>query len=69
MKILIKNKKWNISLGDTVLFCDITEKDGTFYIDFILNNKIVKIKSKNIDSTLYKLEQIFLESQKKQVAL
>ena len=61
MKILIKNKKWNIFLGDTVLVCDVNQKEGVFFIKFEYGNKIVNIKSKNIDNTLKNLEDMFVE--------
>ncbi|WP_177162262.1 hypothetical protein [uncultured Fusobacterium sp.] len=61
MKILIKNKKWNIFLGDTLLVCDVNQKEGIFFIKFEYGNKIVNIKSKNIDNTLKNLEDMFVE--------
>lgn len=61
MKILIKNKKWNIFLGNTILECDVNQKEGIFFIKFEYENKIVKIKSKNIDNTLRHLEEVFDE--------
>lgn len=61
MKILIKNKKWNIFLGDTLLVCDVNQKEGVFFIKFEYRNKIVNIKSKNIDNTLKNLEDMFVE--------
>ncbi|MCF2611932.1 MULTISPECIES: hypothetical protein [Fusobacterium] len=61
MKILIKNKKWNIFLGDTLLVCDVNQKEGVFFIKFEYGNKIVNIKSKNIDNTLKNLEDMFVE--------
>lgn len=61
MKILIKNKKWNIFLGSTLLVCDVNQKEGMFFIKFEYGNKIVNIKSKNIDNTLKNLEEMFLE--------
>ncbi len=61
MKILIKNKKWNIFLGDTLLVCDVNQKEGGFFIKFEYGNKIVNIKSKNIDNTLKNLEDMFVE--------
>lgn len=61
MKILIKNKKWNIFLGDTLLVCDVNQKEGIFFIKFEYGNKIVNIKSKNIDNTLKNLEDMFTE--------
>ena len=61
MKILIKNKKWNIFLGDTLLACDVNQKEGVFFIKFEYGNKIVNIKSKNIDNTLKNLEDMFVE--------
>lgn len=61
MKILIKNKKWNIFLGDALLVCDVNQKEGVFFIKFEYGNKIVNIKSKNIDNTLKNLEDMFVE--------
>lgn len=61
MKILIKNKKWNIFLGETLLVCDVNQKEGVFFIKFEYGNKIVNIKSKNIDNTLKNLEDMFVE--------
>lgn len=61
MKILIKNKKWNIFLGNTLLVCDVNQKEGVFFIKFEYGNKIVNIKSKNIDNTLKNLEDMFVE--------
>lgn len=61
MKILIKNRKWNIFLGSTLLVCDVNQREGLFYIKFEYGNKIVNIKSKNIDNTLKNLEEMFLE--------
>ena len=61
MKILIKNKKWNIFLGDTLLVCDVNQKEGVFFIKFEYGNKIVNITSKNIDNTLKNLEDMFVE--------
>lgn len=74
MKILIKNKKWNIFLGNTVLVCDVNQKEGVFFIKFEYGNKIVKIKSKNIDNTLKHLEEVFNEMEikknlKEQIAI
>ena len=63
MKILIKNKKWNITFGNRVLVCDIKERDGIFHIKFAIEDKVITIKSKNIDITLRNLEEIFLREQ------
>ena len=68
MKILIKNKKWNIFLGDTLLVCDVNQKEGVFFIKFEYGNKIVNIKSKNIDNTLKNLEDMFVELEVKKIS-
>lgn len=64
MKILIKNKKWNMFIGNMVLICDVREKSGIFYIDFIYNHKKITLKSNNIDRTLRYLEELFLLKEK-----
>ncbi|MCI6153184.1 MAG: hypothetical protein MR673_08685 [Fusobacterium perfoetens] len=61
MKILIKNKKWNIFLGNTTtLECDVIQREGLFYIQFEYDKKLFKIKSRNIDNTLKYLEDMFV---------
>lgn len=59
MKILIKDKKWNIFIENVVLVCDIHEKNGIFYIVFPYKDKKISLKSNNIDRTLKYLENIF----------
>lgn len=41
--------------------CDVNQKEGVFFIKFEYGNKIVNIKSKNIDNTLKNLEDMFVE--------
>lgn len=60
MKILIKDKKWNIFIGNIVLVCDIHEKNGIFNIVFPYGDKTISLKSNNIDRTLNYLEKIFM---------
>lgn len=59
MKILIKNKKWNIFFETKILICDIKEKDGIFNISFQYKGNRIIIRSKNIDKTLNYLENMF----------
>ena len=63
MRILIKDKKWNMFIGNFVLVCDIHEKDGIFSIEFLYGDKKVSLKSNNIDRTLKYLENIFLNEE------
>lgn len=63
MRILIKDKKWNMFIGNFVLVCDIHEKDGIFSIEFPYGDKKVSLKSNNIDRTLKYLENIFLNEE------
>ncbi|WP_300392796.1 hypothetical protein [Fusobacterium sp.] len=63
MKILIKDRKWNIFVGNVVLVCDIHEKNGIFSIEFPYEDKIVSLKSNNIDRTLQYLESTFLKKE------
>ena len=63
MRILIKDKKWNMFIGNFVLVCDIHEKDGIFSIEFPYGDKKVSLKSNNIDRTLKYLENIFLNKE------
>ncbi|MFA6878341.1 MAG: hypothetical protein WCQ76_05525 [Fusobacterium sp.] len=65
MKILVKNKKWNISFQTKVLICDIKESNGIFSIYFQYNGNNITIKSKNIDNTLKYLDEIFKQETKK----
>lgn len=65
MKILVKNKKWNISFQTKVLICDIKENNGIFSIYFQYNGNNITIKSKNIDNTLKYLDEIFKKETKK----
>ena len=67
MKILIKDKKWNIFVGNFVLVCDIHEKNGIFTIEFTYENQKIYLKSNNIDRTLQYLEDIFLKKEVQQV--
>lgn len=64
MKILIKDKKWNIFMGNIVLICDIHEKNGIFSIEFPYGNKKIYLKSNNIDRTLKYIENLFVENSK-----
>lgn len=59
MKILIKNKKWNVFFETKILVCDIKEKDGIFNISFKYKGNLIIIRSKNIDKTLNYLENMF----------
>ncbi len=63
MRILIKDKKWNMFIENFVLVCDIHEKDGIFSIEFPYGDKKVSLKSNNIDRTLKYLENIFLNEE------
>ena len=63
MRILIKEKKWNIFIGNIVLVCDIHEQDGIFSIVFPYGDKKVSLKSNNIDRTLKYLEKLFLKNE------
>lgn len=63
MKILIKDKKWNMFIGNIVLVCDIHEDKGIFSIEFLYEDKKVSLKSNNIDRTLKYLETLFISSQ------
>ena len=63
MRILIKDKKWNMFIGNFVLVCDIHEKDGIFSIEFPYGDKKLSLKSNNIDRTLKYLENIFLNEE------
>lgn len=65
MKILIKDRKWNMFIGNIVLVCEVHEKNGIFSIEFPYKNQKVSLKSDNIDKTLHYLETIFLDSQMK----
>lgn len=62
MRILIKDKKWNLFVGNIVLVCDIHEKNGIFSIEFSYGDKKISLKSNNIDRTLNYLENIFLNA-------
>lgn len=61
MKILIKNKKWNIFFETCLLVCDVFEKNGVFSISFDYDDEKITIKSKNIDNTLKFLDKMFLK--------
>lgn len=61
MKILIKNKKWNIFFETNLLVCDVFEKNGVFSISFDYDDEKITIKSKNIDNTLKFLDKMFLK--------
>ncbi len=63
MKILIKDKKWNMFIGNMVLVCDIHENNGIFSIEFLYGDKKVSLKSNNIDRTLKYLEKLFLDTE------
>ncbi len=63
MRILIKDKKWNMFIGNIVLICDIHEKNGIFSIEFPYEDKKILLKSNNIDRTLNYLEKIFLKDE------
>ena len=63
MKILIKDKKWNMFIGNMVLVCDIHENNGIFSIEFLYGDKKVSLKSSNIDRTLKYLEKLFLDTE------
>ena len=63
MKILIKDKKWNMFIGNMVLVCDIDENNGIFSIEFLYGDKKVSLKSNNIDRTLKYLEKLFLDTE------
>ena len=63
MKILIKDKKWNMFIGNMVLVCDIHESNGIFSIEFLYGDKKVSLKSNNIDRTLNYLEKLFLNTE------
>ena len=63
MKILIKDKKWNMFIGNMVLVCDIHENNGIFSIEFLYGDKKVSLKSNNIDRTLKYLEKLFLNTE------
>ncbi|MFK4785212.1 hypothetical protein [Fusobacterium sp. MFO224] len=65
MKILIKNKKWNIFFETKILVCDILEKNGIFNISFQYKGNNIIIKSKNIDNTLKYLDKLFKMENKK----
>ena len=62
MRILIKDKKWNLFVGNIVLVCDIHEKNGIFSIEFPYGDKKISLKSNNIDRTLNYLKNIFLNA-------
>lgn len=63
MKILIKDKKWNMFIGNMVLVCDIHENNGIFSIEFLYGDKKASLKSNNIDRTLKYLEKLFLDTE------
>ena len=63
MKILLKDKKWNMFIGNMVLVCDIHENNGIFSIEFLYGDKKVSLKSNNIDRTLKYLEKLFLDTE------
>lgn len=63
MKILIKDKKWNMFIGNIVLVCDIHENKGIFSIEFPYRDKKISLKSNNIDRTLNYLEKIFMNEE------
>lgn len=63
MKILIKQKKWNMFIGNMVLVCDIHEENGIFSIVFPYGDQKVFLKSNNIDRTLNYLEKLFLNTE------
>ncbi|MDP0489321.1 MAG: hypothetical protein Q7K48_09070 [Fusobacterium sp. JB021] len=65
MKILIKNRKWNIFFETKVLVCDITEKNGIFNISFQYKDNNITIKSENIDNTLKYLDEVFKKEKKR----
>ena len=60
MKIIIKNKKWHILFKNFCLICDVIWKneEKRFYIRFELENKIILIKTRDIDKTLKNLENL-----------
>lgn len=63
MKILIKEKKWNIFMGNIILICEVKEKNGIFTIEFLHNETKFMLKSTNIDKTLKYLEELFLNKE------
>ncbi len=59
MKVSLKNDKWIFKFNSVSISCSIC-KDNEFYnVTFILNNKMIKIVTKNLDKTFLSLEKYF----------
>ena len=59
MKVSLKKNKWVFKFDSISIVCGITKTKNIYTILFELNNKIIKINTKDLDKTFLSLERSF----------
>lgn len=59
MKVSSKNNKWVFEFDTISIICGITKVNNMYTVLFELNNKIIKINTRDLDKTFLSLEKSF----------
>ena len=59
MKVSSKNNKWVFEFDTISIVCGITKVNNMYTVLFELNNKIIKINTRDLDKTFLSLEKSF----------